>query len=78
MMRCVLKDILEIRSGGCLDSRGPDFVGGFRAEELASLRSMFFRYLYVLRDKEDEVIRKNAFNSLLFNQKNAVFSGRSC
>ena len=43
-------------------------------EELASLRSMFFRYLYVLRDKEDEVIRKNAFNSLLFNQKNAVFT----
>lgn len=25
-------------------------------EELASLRSMFFRYLYVLQDKEDEVI----------------------
>ena len=28
----------------------------------------------MLQDKEDEVIRKNAFNSLLFNQKNAVFT----
>lgn len=49
-------------------------LGDSVQEELASLRSMFFRYLYVLRDKEDEVIRKNAFNSLLFNQKNAVFT----
>ena len=43
-------------------------------EELASLRSMFFRYLYLLSDKKEELARKNAFNSLLFNQKNAVFT----
>ncbi len=43
-------------------------------EELASLRSMFFRYLYVLQDKKDELIRRNAFNSLLFNQKNPLFT----
>lgn len=43
-------------------------------EELASLRSMFFRYLYILRGKKDELFRKNAFNSLLFYQKNPVFA----
>ena len=43
-------------------------------EEMASLRSMFFRYLYILRDKKDELFRKNAFNSLLFYQKNPVFA----
>lgn len=43
-------------------------------EELASLRSMFFRYLYVLRGKKDELLRENAFNSLLFYQKNPVFA----
>lgn len=43
-------------------------------EELACLRSMFFRYLYVLLDKEETSIRENAFNSLLFNQKTALFT----
>lgn len=43
-------------------------------EELTCLRSMFFRYLYILRDKKDDFLRRDAFNSLLFNQKNPVFA----
>ena len=43
-------------------------------EEFACLRSMFFRYLYILGEKKEELFRENAFNSLLFNQKNPVFA----
>jgi len=43
-------------------------------EELACLRSMFFRYLYVLSDRKKVPIRANAFNSLLFNQKTVSFT----
>lgn len=43
-------------------------------EELACLRSMFFRYLYVLLDRREVSIRENAFHSLLFNQKTVLFT----
>lgn len=43
-------------------------------EELATTRGMFFRYLYVLLDRKEECMRKNAFNSLLYNQKTPLFT----
>lgn len=45
MMRCVLKDIPGSDSGGCLDSRGPDLVGGFRAGRTGKLAFHVFQVL---------------------------------
>ncbi|WP_279091752.1 helix-turn-helix domain-containing protein [Butyricimonas virosa] len=43
-------------------------------DELACTRSMFFRYLHETCHSSVELIRDNAFNSLLFYQKNTLFS----
>lgn len=53
---------------------GARILEGEPSDELALTRSMFFRYLYESCHSASELIRNNAFNSLLFYQKNAFFS----
>ena len=45
MMLCILKGIPGSDSGGCLDSGGPDLVGGSRAGRAGKLAFHVFQVL---------------------------------
>lgn len=53
---------------------GARILEGESSDEMALTRSMFFRYLYEACHSTSELLRNNAFNSLLFYQKNTLFS----
>ncbi len=53
---------------------GARILEGESSDELALTRSMFFRYIHEVCHSASELIRNNAFNSLLFYQKNTLFS----
>ena len=53
---------------------GAKMLEGDSSEDLALIRSRLFRYLYETCNSSSELIRNNAFDSLLFQQRNNLFT----